>query len=320
MSRVPSPDVQVVVVTGAGSGIGRAIAVALARAGHFVYAGMRDLASRNSERAASLRELAADEGLRLTPLELDVLSEAGCRSAVDVVVGEQGRIDVVVNNAGMLMTGVGEGFTPDQFLRVLDTNAVSWLRVNRAVLPVMRRRGAGTLVYVSSTTAHIAEPFMATYIASKAAGEFLAESMGLEVAPFGIDTVILVPGAFTEGTEHFAHGSPPADAAVVAQYGDLPDRVARVPERLRAIDLANGGAAQVSSVGGALVEVLRTAPADRPRRVVVDAQNKGVEDLDVVRQARQREFFHRLGIDDLLTVAAPATMTNTTNTINATKE
>jgi hypothetical protein len=158
---------------------------------------------------------------------------------------------------------------------------------------------------------------MATYIASKAAGEFLAESMGLEVAPFGIDTVILVPGAFTEGTEHFAHGSPPADAAVVAQYGDLPDRVAQVPERLHAIDLANGGAAQVSSVGGALVEVLRTAPADRPRRVVVDAQNKGVEDLDVVRQARQREFFHRLGIDDLLTVAAPVT---TTNTIDATKE
>ncbi|MFC8083070.1 SDR family NAD(P)-dependent oxidoreductase [Streptomyces sp. NPDC057340] len=217
----------VVIVTGAGSGIGRAVAMELARAGHIVYAGMRDLDGRNSRRAEDLRELASAEDLRLTALELDVLSEPGCRSAVDAVLAEHGRIDGVVDNAGMLMTGVAEGFTPDQFLRILDTNAVSWLRVNRAVLPVMRRQGSGTLAYISSTSAHIAEPFMATYIASKAAGEFL--------------------------------------------------------------------------------EVLGKPQGKRPRRVVVDAQRKGVEELDAVRAAKQRTFFHHLGIDDLLTVAVPAT-------------
>ncbi|MEU4897238.1 SDR family oxidoreductase [Streptomyces sp. NPDC044780] len=308
---MPTPeksDSLVVIVTGAGSGIGRAVAVELARAGHIVYAGMRDLDGRNSRRAEDLRELASAENVRLMALELDVLSEPGCRSAVDVVLGEYGRIDVVVNNAGMLMAGVAEGFTPDQFLRILDTNAVSWLRVNRAVLPVMRRQGSGTLAYISSTTAHLAEPFMATYIASKAAGEFLAESMGLEVAPLGIDTVIVVPGAFTEGTEHFAHSNPPADAAVVTQYAGLPDRVAQIPERLHAIDLANDGSpAQVESVGRALVEVLEKPQGKRPRRVVVDAQRKGVEELDAVRAAKQLTFFRQLGIDDLLTVAVPTT-------------
>ncbi|MGZ0232556.1 SDR family NAD(P)-dependent oxidoreductase [Streptomyces sp. SCPE 10] len=308
MPTTEKSDRLVVIVTGAGSGIGRAVAVELARAGHIVYAGMRDLDGRNSRRAEALRELASAENVRLTALELDVLSEFGCRSAVDVVLGEYGRIDVVVNNAGMLMAGVAEGFTPDQFLRILDTNAVSWLRVNRAVLPVMRRQGSGTLAYISSTTAHLAEPFMATYIASKAAGEFLAESMGLEVAPLGIDTVIVVPGAFTEGTEHFAHSNPPADAAVVTQYAGLPDRAAQIPERLHAIDLADDGSpAQVESVGRALVEVLEQPRSKRPRRVVVDAQRKGVEELDAVRATKQLTFFRRLGIDDLLTVAVPTT-------------
>lgn len=306
MSDTSAEGRQVVIVTGAGSGIGRAIAVALARAGHTVHAGMRDPEGRNRARATALREFADAESLSLTPLDLDVLSEYGCRSAVDSVLLRDGRIDVVVNNAGMLMTGVAEAFTPDQFLRILDTNAVSWLRVNRAVLPVMRRQGFGTLAYVSSTTAHIAEPFMAPYVASKAAGEWLAESLGLEVAPFGIDTVIVVPGAFTQGTEHFAHTNGPADAAVTAQYGHVPDRAAGLPERLHAIDVANGGAAgDVSSVGHVLVEVLATPPAARPLRVVVDPQRKGVEDVDAVRQARQRDFFRQMGIDDLLKGAEP---------------
>lgn len=294
----------VTVVTGAGSGIGKAIALEMARVGHVVYAGMRDPNGSDAQRAEAVRGQAAEQGIDLTPLAMDVLSEAGCRSAVDLVLQRHQRIDVVVNNAGMLLAGVAEAFTPEQFLRILDTNAVSWLRVNRAVLPVMRRQRGGTLVYVSSTTAHIAEPFMATYIASKAAGESLAESTSFEVAPLGIDTVILVPGALTEGTEHFAHGVPPADAAVAAQYGTLPDRANQIPALLHDIDLAHGGkAADVTDVGTALVEVFKRPAGTRPRRVVVDAQHKGVDDIEHVRQDRQRTFFEQLTIADLLQVA-----------------
>lgn len=303
-----SSDSLVAIVTGAGSGIGRVVAEELVLAGHTVYAGMRDIGGRNRARAESLLEFGSQHSAALFPLELDVLSEPGCRSAIDSVLARHGRIDLLVNNAGMLMTGIAEGFTPDQFLRILDTNAVSWLRVNRAVLPVMRRQGSGTLAYISSTTAHLAEPFMATYVASKAAGEALAEVFAFEVGRFGIDTVIVVPGAFTHGTEHFAHSSGPSDTAVVDQYGSLPSRADGIPDRLAEIDAAHGnGPADIRSVGAALVGVLRKPPGHRPRRVVVDAQHKGVEELDAVREARQQQFFTQLGIADLLQVAIPMT-------------
>jgi len=202
-----SSGAQVIVVTGAGSGLGQAVAEKLALAGHIVYAGMRGVATRSAQRAAAADAFATEHHVALRPLELDVLSDTGCRAAIDQVLCEQGHLDVVVNNAGMLMSGVAEAFTADQFLTILDTNVVSWLRMNRAALPVMRRQRAGTLVYINSTTAHIVEPFMATYIASKAAGEAFTESIGFEVTQFSIDTVIIVPGAFTQGTQHFAHSA-----------------------------------------------------------------------------------------------------------------
>src|SRR5690606_17542915 len=121
-----------------------------------------------------------------------------------------------------------EGFLPEQVAQIFDTNAISWLRVNRAVLPVMRRQGKGVLVYISSTTAHIFEPFLGPYVASKVAAEALADVMGLEATQFGVETVIVIPGAFTEGTEHFHHAHHPADVSVISQYGALPGVVAEL--------------------------------------------------------------------------------------------
>ncbi|MDQ0393754.1 SDR family NAD(P)-dependent oxidoreductase [Labrys monachus] len=292
-------DKHVILVTGAGSGIGNAIATALARAGHIVYASLRLARPDGQKRAAAIRDLAAAEKLDLRVIDLDVLSEASCRAAVDQVLVEQNRIDVVVNNAGMLMTGVTEAFDPDQLQHIFDTNATSWLRVNRAVLPVMRRQGRGTLAYVSSTTAHIPEPFLGPYVAAKAAGEALAEVMGMEVRSFGIDTVIMVPGAFTSGTEHFAHANTPALPAVVAQYGAFPARAETLGNRLVAIDAAHDGSLDVSAVGEALRDALAKPSGERPFRIFVDAQRKGVEDILSVQDARQADLLRQFGLSDL---------------------
>lgn len=297
-----APGKLVILVTGAGSGIGRAIAQVLARAGHCVYASMRLNGEHGPVQAENARQFAVHEGLDVRVIELDVLSEASCRAAVDQVLGEQGHIDVVVNNAGMLMVGVTEAFAPEQLAQVFDTNAISWLRVNRAVLPAMRRQGRGVLVYISSTTAHIFEPFIGPYVASKAAGEALAEAMGLEVSRFGIETVIVVPGAFTSGTEHFAHAHAPADGAVVAQYGDLPAVIPLLRTRLDAIDAANGGALDVSAVGEAVRRALDLPHGERPRRIVVDAQRKGVEDLIALHRDKQAAFLGQLGIGGLMSI------------------
>lgn len=291
---------EVVLVTGAGSGIGRAVALALARAGHKVVASMREPEGRNAGRSLALRQLAETEGLRLQVLELDVLSETACRATVDAIEAEHGRLDVVVNNAGMLMTGVTEAFSVEQVARIIDTNALSWLRVNRAVLPVMRRQGRGVLMYVGSTTSRLHEPFIGPYVASKAAGDALAEAMAMEVRPMGIESVMLVPGAFTQGTEHFADAHGPAYPAIVRQYGPLAERLQTLGGKLDAIDAKLGGALDVSAVGRAAVHALAHPRGSRPYRVTVDGQQKGTEAIDRVYHEKQSAFLQQLGLGDMV--------------------
>jgi len=290
---------QTVLVTGAGSGIGRAIALALARAGHLVVASMRDVRRKNRDRAEELMQLAHQENVSLEVLELDVLSEVECRAAVDHIVAQHGRLDVVVNNAGMLMQGLTEAFSIEQVTRIIDTNALSWLRVNRAALPVMRRQGHGVLMYVGSTTSRLNEPFLGPYVASKAAGDALAEIMGMEVRPAGIESVILVPGAFTTGTEHFAHAQLPEYAAIELQYGELASRMGGLGESLKAIDDANGGALDISLVGEAACRVLAAPRGHRPSRVVIDGQHKGTQALDSLYHEKQAAFLRKMALQDL---------------------
>jgi NAD(P)-dependent dehydrogenase (short-subunit alcohol dehydrogenase family) len=295
-------DKKTILVTGAGSGIGRSIVEVLALAGHCVYAGIRSIDDRNAGRADDLRRCAVLENVDLHVVEMDVLSEVSCRTAVDQILAEQSRIDVVVNNAGMLAIGMTEGFTPEQLAHVINTNAISWLRVNRAVLPAMRRQGRGVLVYISSTTARLYEPFIGPYVASKAAGEALAEVMSFEVSRFGVESVIVVPGAFTKGTDHFLNADKPGNMAVIAQYGDLPKVIESLGPRLDTIDAANGGALDVSAVGEAVRDVLALTHGERPARVLVDGQNKGFEELNRIHEDKQRAFFKQLGIDDLISI------------------
>jgi len=290
---------QVVLVTGAGSGIGRAIALSLARAGYQVFASMREIRQKNRERVDALLTLAQAEHLSLEVVELDVLSEVACQAAVNQILAKFGRIDVVVNNAGMLMTGITEAYSIDQVARIIDTNALSWLRVNRAVLPAMRRQGSGLLMYVGSTTTRLYEPFLGPYIASKVAGDAIAEIMGMEVRPMGIETVVLVPGAFTSGTEHFANSTTPEYLAIEQQYGTLPDRVAKLGDRLNDIDAANGVAWDVSVVGQAAVDILAMPRGQRPSRVVIDGQHKGTEAIDAVYHEKQVGFLLQMELQDL---------------------
>ena len=115
---------KIILVTGAGSGIGRSTAIELARAGHIVYASMR-VADLEGERWESLRRVASEDRLDLRPLELDVREEASCRAATDRILADEGRIDVAMNNAAMMMHGLTEAFRPEQVLQILDLNAVS---------------------------------------------------------------------------------------------------------------------------------------------------------------------------------------------------
>jgi len=288
---------QVALVTGSASGIGRSIAEALRDVGYMVYAGMRGVEGHNAEAARSLRAEGED---RVHPLEMDVLSEDSCVAAIEEIHRSRSRLDVVVNNAGMLMNGMAESFTPDQFLSILDTNAVSWLRVNRAVLPVLRSQGHGTIVYVGSTTTYIPEPFIGVYEASKAAGDALARAMALEILPFGIESLFLVPGAFPVGTDHFADRHSGDNPERNAAYTALADRLPALTERIENIDREEGLGLTVQSVGEHLVQALRLPPGKRPDHLFVDGQAKGADRIVKVVRDAQARFVQRLGFGDLL--------------------
>ena len=210
---------QIILITGASSGFGALAARALARAGHTVYASMRSVSGSNAQHAQAARAYAAEHGLDLRPLELDVLSQASADAAVRTVLAEQGRLDVVVHNAGHMVFGPAEAFTPEQYAELYDVNVLGTQRVNRAALPQLRKQGHGLLLWVgSSSTRGGTPPLLAPYFAAKAAMDALAVSYAGELARFDIETSILVPGAFTKGTQHFAHAGRPADEAVAAAY------------------------------------------------------------------------------------------------------
>lgn len=160
----------VILITGAGTGIGKLAAESLARAGHIVYASMRDVNGRNAARAEGFRLWAKAQNVELHPLELDVLSQDSADAAVATIVKEQGRLDVVMQNAGHLVIGPTEAFTAEEIMKVFDTNFYGAQRVSRAVLPQMRAQASGLVLWISSTTTKGGfPPFMGPYTAAKAA-------------------------------------------------------------------------------------------------------------------------------------------------------
>jgi NAD(P)-dependent dehydrogenase (short-subunit alcohol dehydrogenase family) len=294
----------VILITGAGSGIGKLSAQALALAGHTVYATMRDMAGRNAGRAAEARAWARTQGADLRPLELDVLSQASCDAAVEAVVAEQGRLDVVVQNAGHLVVGPTEAFTAEEVAQVLDTNFLGAQRVLRAALPRLRAQEAGLLLWISSTTTKGGfPPFLGPYGAAKAAMDSLAVSLSYEVARFGIETAIMVPGAFTRGTEHFPSAGKPRDAARAAAYARYDGVLDQVAERLDALTPPD---ADPQAVADELVRIVGLPHGRRPFRTVVDFVGDGAREVLEVAEAVRVDFARRIGIADLLVPTAPA--------------
>ncbi|GAA0919438.1 SDR family oxidoreductase [Pseudonocardia zijingensis] len=292
-----------IVVTGASSGFGALTARALAGAGHTVYAGMRETAGRNAPAVTALREYAAEHDVDLRAVEMDVADQASVDAAIARVVADTGRLDVVVHNAGHMVLGPAEAFTSEQLAAVYDANVLSTQRVNRAALPHLRAQGDGLLVWVGSSSSRGGTPpYLAPYFAAKAAGDALAVSYAAEVARFGIDTTIVVPGAFTRGTNHFAHAGHPQDADVVAayeeRYAGLLDQVA---QRLAALVPADADPAEVARQ---IARVVGLPKGERPLRVHVDPAHDGAEEVFDHGDRIRADFYRRIGLEDLLHPAA----------------
>jgi len=134
---------QVIVITGASSGFGELTAHELAKAGHVVYASMRETNGRNAPQVEAAKKFAAENKVDLRTIELDVASQESVDAAIQHIVSENGRLDVVIHNAGHMVFGPAEAFTPEQLAELYDVNVLSTQRVNRAALPVLRKQGNG---------------------------------------------------------------------------------------------------------------------------------------------------------------------------------
>ncbi|EJL56893.1 short-chain alcohol dehydrogenase [Rhizobium sp. CF122] len=293
-------DKQVIVITGASSGFGALTARTLAREGHIVYAGIRDAVGRNAKAVADIAAFSRDNNVDLRSVELDVVSNASVEAGIAKVIAEVGQLDVVIHNAGHMSFGPAEAFTPEQYAELFDINVLSTQRVNRAALPHMRKKGRGLVVWVSSSsTRGGTPPYLAPYFAAKAAMDSVAVSYASELARWGIETAIIVPGAFTKGTNHFAHSGSPADAARAAEYNDGPYK--GLPEQaLQGLAALEPADADAGSVARAITEVIAMPFGTRPFRTHVDPSKDGAEVVNGVADRVRAEMFRRIGLEDLL--------------------
>ena len=200
--------------------------------------------------------------------------------------------------------GPSEAFTPEEIAEVLDTNLLGTQRVNRAVLPHMREREQGLLVWIgSSSTKGGTPPYLAPYFAAKAAMDSFAVSYAAELARFNIETSIVVPGAFVRCTDLFAKSGRPSEQDRVSVYDERYSGMGEyVGQRLAALSPEG---ADVFQVADAVVEVVDTPHGSRPFRIHVDPVNDGSEEVSDVADRIRARFLDRLGLSDLLVPHIP---------------
>src|SRR6202163_2512979 len=292
---------KVIVITGAASGCGALSARALAKAGLIVYASMRDTAGRNAPQVEAAAKFAKENKVDLRTIELDVASQSSADAAIQKIVSDNGRLDVVIHNAGHMVFGPAEAFTPEQLAELYDVNVLSTQRVNRATLPQLRKQKKGLVVWVSSSSsAGGTPPYLAPYFAAKAAMDALAVVYARELTRWGIETSIIVPGAFTGGTNHFVHAGSPEDKARVAEYEAGPYK-GFADDVLKGFSAIVPPDANVEGVADAIVKVVDAPFGKRPFRVHYDPTQDGAEVVNMVCDRVRAELLRRIGLTDVLT-------------------
>jgi len=282
-----------VLITGSSTGFGRDTAETLARAGHTVFASMRNPQAQNRDHAQALRK----NGIEI--VELDVSSDTSVERAVKEVLARTHRIDVLVNNAGIASAGVTEAFTPDQAKVVFNTNVVGLLRTSRSVLPAMRQQGDGLIINIGSILGRVTFPFFGIYGASKFAVEALTDSLRYEVSQLGIDVVLVQPSAFP--TPMYTSIQQPADSDRAAAYGAVGEIPGAMFQHFMTTFQAPN-APNPHNVAEAIAKLVAQPKGSRPPRTVVGAAF-GSDIVNEQTAPVQAHVVETLGLSHLAKVA-----------------
>jgi NAD(P)-dependent dehydrogenase (short-subunit alcohol dehydrogenase family) len=199
-----------------------------------------------------------------------------------------------------LFIGYAEAFTPEQIASSLNTNVLGAHKLNRAVLPYMRKQASGLLLYVGSGITNVTAPFMTPYVIGKAALDALAENTAYEISQFGIETTILMPGVFMDGTSHFDTAEFPKDQFILNEYIKLQKDYDNYDAGLR--KLFRFGDAPIQGVADKIAEIIALPRGKRPFRDTIDYSDWLAEPGNAVRETLTERAFKIMGYSHLLNI------------------
>lgn len=278
-----------ILITGASSGFGRDTAETLAQAGHRVFASMRDIEGRNKSHAEALRVKGIDV------VEIDVTDDTSVERGVAKVFARTGRLDALINNAGIGSAGISETFTADQARALFEVNVFGIQRTLRAVLPAFRHQGEGLVVNIGSILGRVTFPFFGIYGASKFALEALTESYRYELSQLGVDVVLVQPSNYP--TNIFASAQRPDDVGRDAGYGAIAGIPGVMVQTL--MDLFQSeNAPNPHDVAEAIATIVSQPTGSRAARIVV-GQAFGADHLNAQAAGVQTQLLEGLGLAQL---------------------
>jgi NAD(P)-dependent dehydrogenase (short-subunit alcohol dehydrogenase family) len=257
---------------------------------------MRDVTGKNAVPASELQQFAAHENLKVRVIELDVQNTSSVQAAVELVVREQGRIDVVVNNAGLMSIGLAEGFTEEQIAHQMDVNFMGTVRVSQAVLPLMRAAKAGLLIHVTSIVGRILFPACAFYCASKFAQEAYAEVLNYELAGTGVESIVVEPGPYP--THLLANSPGPVGTERLEGYGQASELRDQFIAQFAQL-FASAEAPDPQEVADAILRLVNTPAGQRAMRTVCGL-DFGTNKFNETVAPMQAEVLRALGMEHMI--------------------
>jgi len=289
-----------VLITGSSNGFGYLTTLTLARKGYKVWASMRNTEGKNAPKKQELLAIASKENLAIEVVELDVTNDESVKKALDQVIAKDGKIDTLVNNAGVMYVGISEAYTLEQAQEQFEVNFFGVLRTTKAVLPHMRAAKNGLIINVSSLAGRLAFPYFGIYCASKHALEAYSQSLSYELAPFGIEVSINEPGPF--GTGLLYSGPRENDATVLTQYGDHQEVPMAMLKNFEGF-FDSKEALHPQLVADDITKVIETPKGSRPMRVVSGVDYGTVDYNEKVAPIQQSLIKDSLQMEHLLKVA-----------------
>ncbi len=283
---------EVVLVTGASSGFGKLIVELLSKNNFQVIASMRDISGKNSKIASKLDRL----GENVTIEELDVSCSNSVKKAIKNTVISFNKIDVLVNNAGIMNVGLAQGFTIPQLEKQMNVNYIGVARVFKEVIPHMKKNKKGLFITISSIAGRIIFPFLSTYNPSKFAVEALAEIYRYELSPFKIDSVIIEPGPFP--TNLIKNSPRPQDTKSLEDYGNLANAAEQTMKNFQEF-MKNNPDCDSNLISETVLNTIKLPYGKRPLRTVCGL-DYGVKDINSFTEKHQLALLEKMGLEKLI--------------------